>query len=49
MGVGMVVVCSPNEVGRVQAAIDEDTWVIGELVPHDPTTRRVRLSQPMGV
>ena len=49
MGVGMVVVCSPDEVGRVQAAIDEDTWVIGELVPHDPTTRRVRLSQPMGV
>jgi phosphoribosylaminoimidazole synthetase len=33
MGVGMVVVCAPDEAGAVQAAIPEDTWVIGALVP----------------
>ena len=48
MGVGMVVVCSPDDVEQVQAAIDEQTWVIGELVQRDPTGPRVRLSQPMG-
>ena len=48
MGVGMVVVCSPDDVEQVQAAIDEKTWVIGELVPRNATGHRVRLSQPMG-
>ena len=38
MGIGMVVVCAPDDVELVQAAIDEETWVIGELVP---TIRRV--------
>jgi len=28
----MVVICGPDEVERVQAAIAEPTWVIGELV-----------------
>jgi len=32
MGVGMVVVCAAAEADAVQAAIDEPTWVIGELV-----------------
>jgi phosphoribosylamine--glycine ligase/phosphoribosylaminoimidazole synthetase len=32
MGIGMVVVCAPDDVTRVQAAIAEDTWVIGSLV-----------------
>ena len=36
MGIGMVVVCSPDDVEPAQAAIAEETWVIGELVPHDP-------------
>jgi phosphoribosylamine--glycine ligase/phosphoribosylaminoimidazole synthetase len=46
MGIGIVVVCSADDVELVQAAIAEETWVIGELVPHDPTGHRVRLSQP---
>lgn len=45
MGVGMVVVCAPNDVSAVQTAIDEQTWVIGELVASSdgasPTTRLV--------
>ena len=43
MGIGMVVVAAAHDVERVQAAIAEDTWVIGELVAHDPTAPRVRL------
>jgi phosphoribosylamine--glycine ligase/phosphoribosylaminoimidazole synthetase len=31
MGIGMVVVCAPADVERVQASIDEPTWVIGRL------------------
>ncbi len=33
MGIGMVVVCAAADVDAVQAAIAEETWVIGELVP----------------
>ncbi|MFN6122253.1 MAG: phosphoribosylformylglycinamidine cyclo-ligase, partial [Actinomycetes bacterium] len=33
MGIGMVVVCAPDDLGAVQATIAERTWVIGELVP----------------
>ena len=33
MGVGMVIVCSPDAVEKLQATIDEPTWIIGELVP----------------
>ncbi len=33
MGIGMVVVCAPGDVAAVQAAIPEETWVIGALVP----------------
>ncbi len=33
MGIGMVVVCEPADLGTVQASIAERTWVIGELVP----------------
>lgn len=32
MGIGMVVVCSPDDVDVVQSSIDEPTWVIGHLV-----------------
>lgn len=32
MGVGMVVVCSPDELERVRGLIPEETWIIGELV-----------------
>jgi phosphoribosylamine--glycine ligase/phosphoribosylformylglycinamidine cyclo-ligase len=31
MGVGMVVVCSADDVDSVQASIDEPTWIIGHL------------------
>ncbi len=40
MGIGMVVVCSADDVAGLQASIDERTWVIGELIAG---TRRVRL------
>ena len=43
MGIGMVIVCAPGDVERVQASINEDTWVIGELVARDPRSERVRL------
>ena len=36
MGVGMVVVCAADAAGEVQAAIGEETWVIGALVPGRP-------------
>jgi len=36
MGIGMIVVCAPTDLGAVQAAIAEETWVIGELVPGTP-------------
>jgi phosphoribosylaminoimidazole synthetase len=44
MGIGMVLVCAPDDVGRVRSAIDEKTWAIGALVDHDPTGPRVRLA-----
>jgi phosphoribosylaminoimidazole synthetase len=31
MGIGMVVVCAPDDLATVQAAIAEETWVIGSL------------------
>ena len=45
MGIGMVVVCAPDDVELVQSAIAEETWVIGELVAHDPAAGRVRLTR----
>ena len=44
MGVGMVLVCSPDEVSAVQALINEPTWVIGQLVTADDAGRTVVLS-----
>jgi phosphoribosylamine--glycine ligase/phosphoribosylformylglycinamidine cyclo-ligase len=32
MGIGMVVVCAPEDQAEVQGAIPEETWVIGSLV-----------------
>ena len=43
MGIGMVAVCAAADVEQVQAAIGEATWVIGDLVAHEPTAERVRL------
>jgi phosphoribosylaminoimidazole (AIR) synthetase len=37
MGIGMVIVCDPADVERVQASIDEPTWVIGHLEPGSGT------------
>ncbi len=31
MGIGMVVVCAPDEAESVRATIDEETWIIGRL------------------
>ena len=39
MGIGMVVVCAPDDVTALQAAIDEPTWAIGELTPGSGTVR----------
>jgi hypothetical protein len=40
----MVLVCAPDDVGTVRAAIGEETWTIGELVDHDRVGPRVRLT-----
>ncbi|MEM9515391.1 MAG: phosphoribosylamine--glycine ligase [Actinomycetota bacterium] len=37
MGIGMVVVCAPADVADIQAAIDEPTWLIGEVTAGDRT------------
>jgi len=42
MGIGMVAVCSPKHLTKVQGSIDEQTWVIGRLVPSAGGSRRVR-------
>jgi phosphoribosylaminoimidazole (AIR) synthetase len=41
MGIGMVVVCGPDDADAVQAAIPETTWLIGRLVdgPRSVTLR----------
>ncbi len=44
MGVGMVLVCSPDEVAAVQALISEPTWVIGQLVAAHDAGRTVVLA-----
>ncbi len=41
MGIGMVIVCAPDDVAALQATIDEPTWIIGEL---QPGTGHVQLS-----
>ena len=33
MGIGMVVVCAPDEVDALRSTIAEPTWVIGDLHP----------------
>jgi len=43
MGIGMVVVVSPDDVEAVQATISEDTWQIGTLVPGKSGSRTVHL------
>ncbi|MEL6890436.1 MAG: phosphoribosylamine--glycine ligase [Actinomycetota bacterium] len=37
MGIGMTVVCAPDDVDDVQASIPEPTWVIGRLVDGNRT------------
>lgn len=41
MGIGMIAVVAPEDLAALQAAIPEDTWVIGQLVPGE---RRVSLA-----
>jgi phosphoribosylaminoimidazole synthetase len=43
MGIGMVVVCAPGDVDTVRSAIDEPTWIIGQLVQHSGDRQRVQL------
>jgi phosphoribosylaminoimidazole (AIR) synthetase len=49
MGIGMVVIVAPSDVSAVQSAIDEPTFIIGNLTSHDSNsgpsqTNRVLLS-----
>ena len=32
LGIGMVVVCAPDDLDRLRATIDEPTWIIGRVV-----------------
>lgn len=43
MGIGMVVVCSPDDADEVQESIAEETWVIGALVGSEAGSRTVHL------
>jgi phosphoribosylaminoimidazole synthetase len=43
MGIGMVVVCSPDDADEVQATIAEETWIIGALVGGEAGSRTVHL------
>jgi phosphoribosylamine--glycine ligase/phosphoribosylaminoimidazole synthetase len=43
MGIGMVVVCAEDDVDDVQAAIPEETWVVGTLVAGQSGGRTVHL------
>ncbi|MDF2732406.1 MAG: purD, partial [Desertimonas sp.] len=45
MGIGMVVICAPDDADVVRSAIAEETWVIGQLVAHHPAAGRVRLTR----
>jgi phosphoribosylaminoimidazole (AIR) synthetase len=45
MGIGMVVVCAAADVELVQSTIAEETWVIGELIAHEPAAGRLRLTR----
>jgi phosphoribosylaminoimidazole synthetase len=45
MGIGMVIVCAANDATTLRNAIDEPTWMIGELVPHHDG-ERVELFRP---
>lgn len=44
MGIGMVLVCSPDDVTAVQELIDEPTWLIGHLTTSNDAGRAVHLS-----
>lgn len=43
MGIGMILIVAPSDVLAIQAMFDEETWVIGELVPRKVDLPRVRL------
>jgi phosphoribosylamine--glycine ligase/phosphoribosylaminoimidazole synthetase len=43
MGIGMVIVCAPGDTEKVQALIDEDTWIVGGLVKGHAGSRQVHL------
>ena len=43
MGIGMIVIVAPADVQAIQAMFDEETWVIGELVPRTTDEPQVRL------
>jgi phosphoribosylaminoimidazole (AIR) synthetase len=43
MGIGMIVIVAPEDVASIQGMFDEETWVIGELVPRATDEPQVRL------
>ncbi len=38
MGIGMIVICAPTDLSTLQAAINEETWVVGSVVENHPGT-----------
>ena len=36
MGIGMVIICTPIDAIAVQAALQEETWIIGSVVAAHP-------------
>jgi phosphoribosylamine--glycine ligase/phosphoribosylaminoimidazole synthetase len=46
MGIGMIAVCSPEDLDRLTGVVAEETWVIGELVNHDDAPIARRVDQP---
>ncbi len=42
MGVGMVIICTPTDASAVQAALLEETWIIGSVVAEHPGTVELR-------
>ena len=47
MGIGMVLVCAPEHATDISEALNEPTWIIGQLVEHrDPADEIVELITP---
>jgi phosphoribosylformylglycinamidine cyclo-ligase len=41
MGIGMALIASPQEAALIQTALDEETWIIGEVIQGEPEVRLI--------